>query len=56
MLDAILIIAMQFVLVPLTTLRTVFVVKGQIKQASLLGGAEALIYVISFRDYLFRPY
>jgi uncharacterized protein YebE (UPF0316 family) len=47
MLDAVLIIAMQFVLVPLTTLRTVFVVKGQIKQASLLGGAEALIYVIS---------
>jgi len=47
MLDAILIVLMQFVLVPLTTLRTIFLVKSQINMASLLGGAEALIYVIS---------
>ena len=47
MVDALLIVIMQFVLVPLTTLRTVFVVKGEIKKASMLGGVEALIYVIS---------
>lgn len=47
MLDAILIILMQFIIVPLTTLRTVFVVKGRIQQASMIGGLEALIYVIS---------
>lgn len=47
MLDALLIVVMQFVLVPLTTLRTIFVVKGEIRNASLLGGVEALIYVIS---------
>jgi uncharacterized protein YebE (UPF0316 family) len=47
MIDALLIVIMQFVLVPLTTLRTVFVVKGEIKKASMLGGVEALIYVIS---------
>ncbi len=47
MLDALLIIAMQFVIVPLTTLRTIFLVKNEIRNASLLGGVEALIYVIS---------
>ncbi len=47
LLDALLIVVMQFVLVPLTTLRTIFVVKNKIKNASLLGGVEALIYVIS---------
>lgn len=47
MLSALLIVVMQFIIVPLTTLRTIFVVKGQIKQASMLGGLEALIYVIS---------
>lgn len=47
MLQAILIIVMQFIIVPLTTLRTIFVVKGEIRKASIIGGAEALIYVIS---------
>lgn len=47
MLDALLIVFMQFVIVPLTTLRTIFVVKGEIQKASMLGGIEALIYVIS---------
>ena len=47
LLDALLIIAMQFVIVPLTTLRTIFLVKNEIRNASLLGGVEALIYVIS---------
>ena len=45
--DALLIIAMQLVIVPLTTLRTIFLVKNEIRNASLLGGVEALIYVIS---------
>jgi uncharacterized protein YebE (UPF0316 family) len=47
LLQAVLIIIMQLVIVPLTTLRTIFVVKGEIKKASILGGLEALIYVIS---------
>lgn len=47
MLEALLIVLMQFVIVPLTTLRTIFVVKGEIRTASILGGIEALIYVIS---------
>lgn len=47
MFEALLIILMQLVIVPLTTLRTVFVVKGRVQQASMLGGLEALIYVIS---------
>ena len=47
MIDAFLIIIMQFVIVPLTTLRTIFLVKGEIRNASILGGIEALIYVIS---------
>lgn len=47
MFEALLIVLMQFVIVPLTTLRTVFVVKGRIQQASMIGGLEALIYVIS---------
>jgi uncharacterized protein YebE (UPF0316 family) len=47
LLQAILIIIMQLVIVPLTTLRTIFVVKGEIRTASILGGLEALIYVIS---------
>ncbi|WP_338471978.1 DUF2179 domain-containing protein [Niallia sp. XMNu-256] len=47
MLQALLIVIMQFVIVPLTTLRTIFVVKGEIRTASILGGLEALIYVIS---------
>jgi uncharacterized protein YebE (UPF0316 family) len=47
MLGALLIVVMQLVIVPLTTLRTVFVVKGRVQQASMLGGLEALIYVIS---------
>ncbi len=50
LLDALLIVVMQFVLVPLTTLRTIFLVKAEIRNASLLGGVEALIYVISFRN------
>ncbi len=47
MLDALLIIVMQFIIVPLTTLRTIFLVKNEIRNASMLGGVEALIYVIS---------
>jgi uncharacterized protein YebE (UPF0316 family) len=47
LIDALLIVVMQFVLVPLTTLRTIFLVKSEIRNASLLGGLEALIYVIS---------
>ncbi len=47
MLEPILIIVMQFIIVPLTTLRTIFVVKGRVSLASILGGIEALIYVIS---------
>jgi uncharacterized protein YebE (UPF0316 family) len=47
LLNALLIIAMQLVIVPLTTLRTIFLVKNEIRNASLLGGVEALIYVIS---------
>ncbi|WP_428911221.1 DUF5698 domain-containing protein [Niallia sp. Krafla_26] len=47
MFEALLIVVMQFVIVPLTTLRTIFVVKGEIRTASILGGLEALIYVIS---------
>jgi len=46
-LQAVLIVFMQLVIVPLTTLRTIFVVKGEIRTASILGGLEALIYVIS---------
>lgn len=46
-LQALLIVIMQFIIVPLTTLRTIFVVKGEIRKASIIGGAEALIYVIS---------
>lgn len=38
---------MQLIIVPLTTLRTIFLVKNEIRNASLLGGMEALIYVIS---------
>lgn len=47
MLEALLIIVMQFIIVPLTTLRTIFLVKNEIRNASILGGLEALIYVIS---------
>lgn len=47
MLEALIIVLMQLVIVPLTTLRTIFVVKGEIRTASILGGLEALIYVIS---------
>jgi uncharacterized protein YebE (UPF0316 family) len=47
LLDALLIIIMQFIIVPLTTLRTIFLVKNEIRNASMLGGVEALIYVIS---------
>ena len=43
LLQAVLIIIMQLVIVPLTTLRTIFVVKGEIRTASILGGLEALI-------------
>ena len=46
LLQALLIIIMQLVIVPLTTLRTIFVVKGEIRTASILGGLEAMIYVI----------
>jgi uncharacterized protein YebE (UPF0316 family) len=47
MLNALLIIGMQLILVPLTTLRLTFVVKGKKKEASIIAIAEALIYVIS---------
>ena len=47
MFNFLLIVFMQFCLVPLTTLRTTFVVKGQSKEASMIALAEALIYVIS---------
>jgi len=39
LLQALLIIIMQLVIVPLTTLRTIFVVKGEIRTASILGGS-----------------
>lgn len=45
--SVILIICMQLIIVPLTTLRTTFMVKGKIKLASAIGGIESLIYVIS---------
>ena len=45
--QALLIVLMQLIIVPLTTLRTIFMVKGRIPQASIMGGLEALIYVIS---------
>lgn len=38
---------MQFIIVPLTTLRTTFMVKGKIKLASTISGMESFIYVIS---------
>lgn len=47
MVDALLIIGMQLLLVPLTTLRMLFVVKGQTREASALAVFEALIYVVS---------
>lgn len=42
-----LIIAMQLVLVPITTLRVTFVVKGKTKESSMLALLEALIYLAS---------
>lgn len=47
MLNALLIFAMQLIIVPLTTLRTTFIVKGMRKQASLVGLIESFIYVIA---------
>lgn len=47
MLQAVLIVLMQFVIVPLTTLKTIFVVKGRTSLGAILGGIGALIYVIS---------
>jgi uncharacterized protein YebE (UPF0316 family) len=45
--SALLIIAMQFIIVPLTTLRTTFMVKGKIPLASFISAIENLMYVIS---------
>lgn len=47
MLFALLIIGMQFILVPLTTLRLTFVVKGRKEIAALISILEAIIYLIS---------
>lgn len=47
LLQAVLIVLMQFVIVPLTTLKTIFVVKGRTSLGAILGGIGALIYVIS---------
>ncbi len=47
LLQAALIVLMQFVIVPLTTLKTIFVVKGRTTLGAILGGIGALIYVIS---------
>ena len=47
LLQAVLIVLMQFVIVPLTTLKTIFVVKGRTTLGAILGGIGALIYVIS---------
>lgn len=47
LLQAALIVLMQFVIVPLTTLKTIFVVKGRTTLGAFLGGIGALIYVIS---------
>ncbi|PGK52400.1 hypothetical protein CN918_31955 [Priestia megaterium] len=47
MVNALLIIGMQLLLVPLTTLRMMFVVKGQSREAAVFAVFEALIYVIS---------
>lgn len=45
MLNIILILVLQLVYVPLLTLRTIFLVKNMTIRASILGFAEALIYV-----------
>ncbi len=47
MLKALLILVMQLILVPVSTLRMTFVVKGQKSAAALLGVLEAFIYLIS---------
>lgn len=47
MLNALLIFSMQLVIVPLSTLRTTFVVKGLRLYAALVGLVESLIYVIA---------
>ena len=47
MLSALLIFSMQLVIVPLSTLRTTFVVKGLRLYASLVGLVESLIYVVA---------
>lgn len=47
MLSALLIFTMQLVIVPLSTLRTTFVVKGLRLYASLVGLIESLIYVVA---------
>lgn len=47
MLNALLIFSMQLVIVPLSTLRTTFVVKGLRLYAALIGLIESLIYVIA---------
>lgn len=45
--SAVLIICMQLIIVPLAVLRTTFTVKGKTSLASIIGGIESLIYVIS---------
>lgn len=47
MLNALLILGMQLILVPLVTLRVTFVVKGRKKEAALIGVVEAVIYLVS---------
>ena len=47
MLNALLIFVMQLIIVPLSTLRTTFIVKGLRVYAALIGLIEALIYVVA---------
>lgn len=47
MLSAVIILVMQLILVPLSTLRLTFVVKGNKREASSIALIESLVYVIS---------
>ncbi|MEG1002330.1 DUF5698 domain-containing protein [Clostridium sp.] len=47
MLNALTILMLQMIYVPLLTLRTTFVVKGKKGQASLIAFLEAIIYILS---------
>lgn len=45
--NAIIILALQMIYVPLLTLRTTFIVKGKKAQASMFAFLEAIIYIVS---------